>query len=188
MVFELVLTDDGLIGLPQGGLVSLDLVGGLTGYTGELAPASNGGLGFIQYDAFDPDFGNTYKIGLKVPFNDEASCKVQDFYTPLTIPPPFTGTSTSTTSTTTTDVETTTSTFETTTTTTFGDGGIGTQTTVVPTESTVVTTDTGTTTLPQDGVTTTVPQDGVTTTLPQDGATTTANVPSTTENELEPPA
>ena len=71
-------TGSSLISIPEGGLVSLEGLGPITGTALELNAASNGGLGFIEYDALDRRGGDTYKIALKVPFNDDASCKLQN--------------------------------------------------------------------------------------------------------------
>lgn len=57
LVFELQDSAGGLVGFSDGGLVSMEGVGALTGYSGELGPAANGGLGFIEYDAFDDKLG-----------------------------------------------------------------------------------------------------------------------------------
>jgi hypothetical protein len=83
-------TGSTLISIPEGGLVSLEGIGPITGTALELNSASNGGLGYIEYDALDRNAGDVYKIGLKVPFNYRASCKLQSDFKGFDIPQPDT--------------------------------------------------------------------------------------------------
>ncbi len=88
LLFALEFAADGsLISIPDGGLVSLEGLGVITGTALELSTAKTGGLGYIEYDALDRNDGDVYKIGLKVPFNDQASCKLQNHLDGFDLPP-----------------------------------------------------------------------------------------------------
>jgi hypothetical protein len=60
--------------------------GAETGTAGELGLAISNGLSFIEYNAFDSDLSDYYKIGLKVPFVTiglRASYRISSFHRPL---------------------------------------------------------------------------------------------------------
>lgn len=65
-----------LIGFQDGGLTGLRGMGAVTGTAGDLGPSANGGLAFVDYDT---SISDEFKIGLKIPFSDSASCKLQDY-------------------------------------------------------------------------------------------------------------
>ena len=66
-----------LISFQDGGLVALTGAGAITGAVGDPATMANGGFVITEYFAnvTTPD----YKLGVKIPFNEEAACKLQDF-------------------------------------------------------------------------------------------------------------
>jgi hypothetical protein len=66
-----------LISFQDGGLVALTGAGAITGAVGDPATMANGGFVLTEY------FANVatpyYRLGVKIPFNEEAACKLQDF-------------------------------------------------------------------------------------------------------------
>ena len=77
LFFELALnqTTGTLISFQDGGLLALTGLGAITGAVGNPATMANGGFVLTEYFANNTE----YKVGAKIPFNEEASCKLQDF-------------------------------------------------------------------------------------------------------------
>lgn len=68
-------TTGGLVGFQDGGLLALTGAGALTGGVGDAATMANGGFAITEYFANSTE----YKVGVKIPFTDEAACKLQEY-------------------------------------------------------------------------------------------------------------
>lgn len=81
LFFDLALNELGqLIAWEDGGLINARGLGAVTGTAGDLGPSRNGGLSFIDYEATNnAGIADPFKVGLKIPFSDAASCKLQDY-------------------------------------------------------------------------------------------------------------
>jgi len=70
----------GLLSFQDGGLLEMTGMGAVTGTAGNIGPAHSGGIAIVDYVATNADgIADPYKIALKIPFSEEASCKLQEY-------------------------------------------------------------------------------------------------------------